>query len=696
MVSACAARGSIPPRSTGIHLASRRRAEAEPMDAARAAPTPCIVGDRVTVRATSCTIVASERYTDCEAVRLRAAAPPDTPFGTLLLPFDRLQRMVGEPRLRAMRPRRWLHALRQTAAAHHPFGGLRCAAGARIALLPYQLEPALAMLRHARLRVLVADAVGLGKTIQAGLVLAEILDRNSSSRALVVTPAGLREQWHAELSAHFQIDPSLCDASWLRHRARELPADINPWALPGTYIASFDFLKRPEVLKSIEELLWDIVIVDEAHAVTAGTDRRAAVDAIAARSRRVLLLTGTPHSGDAAQFEALCRIGEGTHRTPLAFFRRKRSDVTTGPSRRSVLLWVQLSDAERRMHQLLERYTRRLWTEASARSDGRARLVAIVLRKRALSSATSLAASLTRRIELLTKTSATESLQLLLPLYEEDEIEDRDRDDVLGAPGLADPRAERRWLGALMEAARSAARKERKLTRLSRFLRRVSEPAIVFTEYRDTLHTLRQTLERSGRSVLTLHGGMTANERRIVQQTFNTRASLLLATDAAAEGLNLQQQCRLVIHFELPWNPLRLEQRTGRVDRIGQTRRVHEVALIADDTAERTVLAPLARRAARAQHLATSGGRMLELLAEARVAEAVITGDARALKGAGQMQVAAPDPRLAAEAAHEARRLARHREWVRPATESPRPETTAITCLPRRRGRTLRPVIVVY
>jgi superfamily II DNA or RNA helicase len=521
------------------------------------------------------------------------------------------------------------------------------------------------MLRHACLRVLIADAVGLGKTVQAGLVLAQLLDEGSSRRGLLLMPAGLRHQWQSELAVHFAIDASVCDAAWLRHRARELPPDANPWALPGAYLASFDFIKRPEVLGPIEELLWDLVVVDEAHAVTSGTDRRAAVDAIASRARRVLLLTGTPHSGDEEHFDALCRIGEGPARTPLVMFRRRRIDVMAGAPRRSVLLRVRLSEAERRMHQLLDRYTVRVWRESRARGDRLGRLLTIVLRKRALSSAGSLAASLARRIDLLSNAAGPGALQLALPLPAADEeIEDRVGDDVLGASGLTDPILERRWLGTLLEAARHAARHERKAVRLCRFLSRVLEPAIVFTEYRDTLTRLARALERHELPLLTLHGGLSAGERREVQRTFNDTPSLLLATDAAAEGLNLQRRCRLVVHFELPWNPLRLEQRAGRVDRIGQTRRVHEVALVADDTAERVVLAPLARRAAAAKELAVSGGRMLELLSESRVADAVMAGRADSLPTPAAERVVGTEWDLADEATREALRLAEQRRWL--------------------------------
>ena len=121
---------------------------------------------------------------------------------------------------------------------------------ARISLLPFQLEPALAMLRHGRSRILIADEVGLGKTIQAGILLRELATRDSGFRGLVVAPAGLREQWQRELRDKLCVETTVADTAWLAIRARELPADVNPWGLPGIYVASLDLVKRPEVLRA--------------------------------------------------------------------------------------------------------------------------------------------------------------------------------------------------------------------------------------------------------------------------------------------------------------------------------------------------------------------------------------------------------------------------------------------------------------
>src|SRR5512134_3868255 len=146
------------------------------------------------------TVLGRTRYGDCEAVRLRGASRGNAgQVRTLLSPFDRLAPLVHQESWRAVRPRRWLHVLRRAALDAHPFGGLRAAEECRLDLVPYQLEPALAVSRHGATRLLIADEVGLGKTIQAGLILRELSARHDALRAIVVVPAALREQWRQEL-----------------------------------------------------------------------------------------------------------------------------------------------------------------------------------------------------------------------------------------------------------------------------------------------------------------------------------------------------------------------------------------------------------------------------------------------------------------------------------------------------------------
>src|SRR5262249_39758450 len=157
-------------------------------------------------------------------------------------------------------------------------GGLSTAANARMDLLPHQLEPALAILRGRGSRVLLADEVGLGKTVQAGLILSELRARGAADRVLILTPPGLRDQWADELLDRFQMDARVMDAGALRRFAYALPVGTNPWRASPVAIASIDFVKRPEILQALLELPWDLVVIDEAHGACGPTDRHRAVE----------------------------------------------------------------------------------------------------------------------------------------------------------------------------------------------------------------------------------------------------------------------------------------------------------------------------------------------------------------------------------------------------------------------------------
>jgi superfamily II DNA or RNA helicase len=644
------------------------------------------IGDRVLVRGRPWTIREAERWPECTLLRLTTSG--DGLARALLSPFDRPKRLASPRQVSLVRCRRWLHAVRRIGADLAPYGGAIAAAGASARLLPHQIEPMLAVLRHGATRLLIADAVGLGKTIQAGLILLELAARADDFRAIVLVPAGLREQWRQELEQRFSLLASRADAAWLRESAAARPADINPWSLPGIYIASVDFVKRPEVLHALEEITWDLTIVDEAHLASSASDRRAAVHAIASRSRRTLLLTATPDTGDPAAFGALCDIGALDPAERMLFFRRTRLDVEAGAPRRSVFLRVRQTAAELRMHDLLGRYTRRVWEEAGKRGDPHAKLVTILLRKRALSSAASLAISAQRRLDLLCGAEPHVEKQLLLPLDDEDPLADRLDDQDLDSPGLSDTRSERTWLASIAQAARDASAGESKVRWMLRWLGRVREPVLLFTEYRDTLVRLHREIAATGRPLAILHGGLEPAERLRLVTAFNAGGLSLLATDAAAEGLNLHHRCRIVVHYELPWRPARIQQRAGRVDRLGQSRRVHEIALVAADTAERLVLAPLASRAARARAAGDVAATLLDSLSESAVADLVM-GDARLPASLPAPPVVTVHADLRAEAGVEVARLETVRSWRAKSFPAAR-QRSAIPATLIRRGTSLR------
>jgi superfamily II DNA or RNA helicase len=405
----------------------------------------------------------------------------------------------------------------------------------------------------------------------------------------------------------------------------------NPWAAQPLIVTSVDYVKRPEAMRSLETLVWDLVVVDEAHGLSGRSDRNAALTLLGERARTLVMLTATPHSGDEAAFARMCGVGDLDHAFPLLVFRRTRKDAGLPSARTTRWLNVTTSAAESALHLALTTYTRLVWREKGDRS-GAARLAMIVLMRRACSSAASLARSVERRMALLSADSdadpATEQ-QLELPLAMA-ASDDEEPGTELGAPGLADSKDERRCLEEILQLARDAEREERKLQALGRLLRRTREPAIVFTEYRDTLVPLAAAL--TGFTTACLHGGLSAAERRHVLERFRSGAvQVLLATDAASEGLNLQQRCRLVINLELPWTPTRLEQRVGRVDRIGQRRRVHALNLVAAGTSEESTVARLVRRMERVHDV--FGAMQAGITTEQDIARCVI----------GQEEAAAPD-----------------------------------------------------
>ncbi len=622
-------------------------------------------GDRLALRGGSFRVIRHTPFRDCALLDLSS----EDSAGTLsvLLPFDR-PRPIPPGRPLVVSRRKWAHAVTRLLRVSHPFGGLQFCPPA-IRLLPYQLEPALATLRHGALRVLIADDVGLGKTVEAGLIVREVAMAAPLSRTLIVCPAAMSGQWAKELGTLFGLTPAVAGAAWLRRAARELPPDVNPWSVPGIHLASTDFIKRPEALHSLEQLRWDLLVVDEAHAATSASHRYAAVHALGCRSRRVILLTATPHSGRDEEFSALCGLGAGRNSPPLVVFSRSRSDTPLGPVKtRSLVLAVRPDPRESVMHGRLETYTTRLWLEATRRRDGRGKLVATVLRKRALSSPWALALSLRRRLQLL---SSVEPLSAQLPLpWQDDEVsEDAAPDGLLSAQGFEDGEEERRVVEEIAVAAEEASLDESKARVLKRLLRRVREPALVFSEYRDTAERIRQQLADAGHRVRLLHGGLTPRERADAVAAFNGGGLVLVATDAASEGLNLHHACRLVVHFELPWTPLRLYQRSGRVNRIGQNRRVHEIAIVAAHTAEQVVLAPLLRRAERAKPFFRSG--ITSRLTEADMAARIVSGAAPAPGPAPGPPPAVVTMDLSEEARREAGRLAALRRLAASTTRRP-------------------------
>jgi superfamily II DNA or RNA helicase len=551
--------------------------------------TSPVSGDMVRLRGRRWRVRETRTFADCRLLSLSEGSGERRVF---IQPFDRAQLLARRRKIKSVTWRKWLRALQAMIADSSPVGGLRAAARMKIALFPYQLAPALELGRG-RCRFLLADEVGLGKTIQAGLMLAELLDRGEAENVLILTPAGLRHQWAEELSRRFGIQVEVLDLARIRTLSASLPAGVNPWLVPSIRIVSFDFVKQPEVLRAVDSITWDLLIVDEAHKVATTCERGMACRELALNARKMLLLTATPHGGDEAAFDSLCGIGSHGKDDGIVIFRRTRADVGFETTRHVRMQFVRPSADEAEMYRLLRSYCRRVWREAG-REDRAVRLAMIVLAKRALSSAGSLARSVERRLRLLREAGSGAVWQPLLPIYGPEA--DEEPSHGLEAPGLGDLEEECALLERLLLSARRASAAESKLRVIARLISRLNEPVIIFTEYRDTLLNIAASLPTDRGAVL-LHGGLDVAVRREAEYAFcSGKADVLIATDAAGEGLNLHSRCRLVVNMELPWNPVRLEQRAGRVDRIGQSRRVHVINLVSSGTAEARILARLIER----------------------------------------------------------------------------------------------------
>lgn len=555
------------------------------------------VGDRVRVRQRSWRVEEIDSYDHAHVLTLAGLDASGLPCSLRIIhPMDDVTAIRGAASARRVRLRTWRRACARLVQEHGGATALHAAAAATLDVLPFQLEPALALLGGHGARLLLADEVGLGKTVQALLCIAELRARSIVRRALILCPAGLREQWVAEAHTRLQLSCTLMDQDSMRRLAAQLPPDISPWTVEPLVVTSIDFAKRPEVLPSVAAAGWDLVIVDEAHGCCGDSDRQQAVSLLAGHAPFLMLLTATPHNGDERAFSTLC--GLGRRDDDLVVFRRTRLEVGRDSGRRVQTIRVRPTPAERRMHAALAAFSNAVRHE-HRELERTTWLLLTLLHKRALSSPFALAASAERRLRWLDDTHSGGGGQLTLPWDDESgELDTADAaPSMRQAPALADGRLERRLLQHVVDTAQEAAGDEGKLRRLRRLLASVREPVIVFTEYRDTLQHLRAQLTSEAALI---HGGMSRDQRRASLDGFRA-CGLLLATDAAGEGLNLQGHCRVVVNLELPWNPMRLEQRIGRVDRIGQQHRVHVFHLLAGGTHETRLLARLGARVSRAQ-----------------------------------------------------------------------------------------------
>ena len=546
------------------------------------------------------------------------------------LPFDPPRRLDA-----------FLDAVRWGAVASADVKVLHAPFRSGITIEDYQLDPVARALQMPRVSLLIADDVGLGKTIEAGLVVQELLLRHRARTVLVVCPAGLQIQWRDQMRDKFGLEFRIVDSDLMRELRRRRGPHVNPWSHFPRLITSIDFLKRDRPMRLMRDLLpdaprlprrFDLLIVDEAHNVAPAvrqhyavpTRRTLAIRDLAPHFEHKLFLSATPHNGYSESFAALLNLLDDRRfqvgmpeidrkMLDAVMVRRLKEDLATdalGRRRfaRRVLAAIEVdyADDERRIHHVLGEYA--AMRLAGTRADTEqfaAEFVLKLLKKRLFSSPEAFRLTLERHIQTLREGRTEHRAQAIKPTLkslaeetlraEEDSGDDEAREttalDTVRTTTtiLRPPTPEESALLAemLAWAERAAGQRDAKARELLAWLDRTLRPngawnderVIIFTEYRATQNWLEGLLTIAGLTagdrLLTLYGGMDRDDRERVKAAFQAAPAvspvrILLATDAASEGIDLQNHCARLIHYEIPWNPSRLEQRNGRVDRHGQ------------------------------------------------------------------------------------------------------------------------------
>jgi len=535
--------------------------------------------------------------------------------------------------------------------------------------LPHQIEAVYHYaLKTPRVRFLIADDPGAGKTIMAGLILKELQYRRLVRRVLIVVPGHLKYQWQREMKERFGlsftlVDRAVLNASWA----------ANVWEEHDDCIASLDFLKQDLVRESLRSAHWDLVIVDEAHKLSASvyesrtqhkvekTQRYRVGEVLSRQTEHLLFLTATPHRGDEENFRLfldLLRPGFFARKELLAesvqqgdnpiFIRRLKEDMrqfdgrAIFPPRSVQTISFRLTPEELQLYNGVTRYVQNYFDKAK---ENRSISFALMLLQRRLTSSTyAVYCSLQRRktrleglLALPDKIAEASEDYLRARRLTAEELDDLPEDERLAieerleewniAQNIGEVREELAQLDPLLAQAEAVRRQEveSKLVGLrDSVLHALGErKLLIFTEFKDTLDYLAGDgkqgrplgkLREWGYRVVTIDGSMGMDARIHAEHEFRDQAQIMVATEAAGEGINLQF-CSLMVNYDIPWNPNRLEQRLGRLHRYGQQHEVLVWNLITQDTREGQILERLFTKL-EAMRQALGSDRVFDIIGE--------------------------------------------------------------------------------
>ena len=525
--------------------------------------------------------------------------------------------------------------------------------------LPHQIHALSRAISGDRVRYLLADEVGLGKTIEAGLVMRELKLRGLVRRILVVSPKGIATQWVAEMQTHFneqfqlvlgddigtlqRLSPVMSHESRVPGLFDSQLATRNPWTLFDQVIVSLDSVKpmdkRPgwtaervaEYNRSrFEDLVtagWDLVVVDEAHRLGGSTDQVARYKlgkGLAEAAPYLLLLSATPHQGKTDAFHRLMNLldddafpdMESVSRERVAPYvirteKRKAINADGKPlfkprcTQMAPVAWAHRHHLQQLLYEAVTDYVREGYNQALREKKRHIGFLMILMQRLVVSSTRAIRTTLERRLEVLSSALRVQSSDLNEFESDNPELTTPDSELVYDMDGqeLLDEllkfhvsalQSEGSHVETLLDAAVRCeqagpdAKAEALIEWIYELQAEENEPnlkVLIFTEFVPTQQMLKEFLEARGISVVTLNGSMDMEERKQAQDSFRKSHRVLVSTDAGGEGLNLQF-AHVIINYDIPWNPMRLEQRIGRVDRIGQPKKVRAINFVFEDSVE--------------------------------------------------------------------------------------------------------------